>query len=78
MIPFILRGVSLLGVNSSSAPRDIRMAVWGRLSTDLKPQHLDKIVTRSIDLAELPAAFQSYIKGSVVGRTVVRIGPVAA
>ena len=78
VMPFILRGVALLGVNSSGAPRDIRMAVWARLSTDLKPRHLDKIVTRNIALAELPAAFESYIKGSVVGRTVVRIGPVAA
>lgn len=78
VMPFILRGVSLLGVNSSGAPRDIRMAVWARLSTDLKPRHLDKIVTRSIALNELPSAFESYIKGGVVGRTVVRIDPVAA
>ena len=77
VMPFILRGVSLLGVNSSAAPRDIRMAVWRRLSTDLKPRQLDKIVTRSVELAELPAVFDSYLKGSVVGRTVVRIGPVA-
>ena len=77
VMPFILRGVSLLGVNSSAAPRDIRMAVWQRLSSDLKPRHLDQIVTRSVELAELPAVFDSYLKGSVVGRTVVRIGPVA-
>jgi acrylyl-CoA reductase (NADPH) len=78
VMPFILRGVSLLGVNSSAAVRDIRMAVWARLSSDLKPRHLDRIITRSIELAELPAAFQCYLNGSVVGRTVVRIGPVAA
>jgi len=77
VMPFILRGVSLLGVNSSAAPRAVRMAVWARLSSDLKPRHLDQIVTRSIELAELPGAFQSYLTGSVVGRTVVRIGPVA-
>jgi acrylyl-CoA reductase (NADPH) len=77
VMPFILRGVSLLGVNSSAAPRDIRMAVWQRLSSDLKPRHLDQIVTRSVALAELPRVFDSYLKGSVVGRTVVRIGPVA-
>jgi len=77
VMPFILRGVSLLGVNSSAAPRDVRVAVWSRLSSDLKPRHLDRIVTRSIGLAELPAAFESFLKGSVIGRTVVRIGPVA-
>ena len=74
VMPFILRGVSLLGVNSAAAPRDIRMAVWQRLSSDLKPRHLDRIVTRSIALAELPHVFDSYLKGSVVGRTLVRIG----
>jgi len=61
VMPFILRGVSLLGVNSSAAPRDIRMAVWARLSSDLKPRHLDRIVTRNIGLAELPTAFESYL-----------------
>jgi NADPH2:quinone reductase len=77
-MPFILRGVSLLGVNSSAAPRDIRMAVWARLSSDLKPRHLDRIVTRNIELRELPAAFDSYLKSTVVGRTVVHIDPAAA
>jgi acrylyl-CoA reductase (NADPH) len=77
VMPFILRGVSLLGVNSSAALRDVREAVWSRLSSDLKPRHLDRIVTRNIDFAELPATFDSYLKGSVIGRTVVRIGAAA-
>ena len=42
VMPFILRGVSLLGINSSAMPRDVRLAVWKRLATDLKPRHLDK------------------------------------
>jgi NADPH2:quinone reductase len=78
VMPFILRGVSLLGVNSSGATREVRDAVWARLSSDLKPRHLDRIVTRSIEFNDLPAAFESYMEGSVVGRTVVRIGPAAA
>jgi acrylyl-CoA reductase (NADPH) len=77
VMPFILRGVALLGVNSSAALRDVREAVWARLSSDLKPRHLDRIVTRNIEFAELPATFDSYLKGSVIGRTVVRIGPAA-
>ena len=48
VMPFILRGVSLLGVNSSAMPRDVRIAIWKRLATDLKPRHLDKLVTRTI------------------------------
>ena len=73
VLPFILRGVSLLGINSVSTPRDLRLQVWQRLASDLKPRHLDEIVTRIIGLDQLPAAFVEYLKGSVVGRTVVRI-----
>lgn len=74
VMPFILRGVNLLGVNSSATPRDLRLKVWERVSTDLAPRHLDRIVTRTISFDELPAAFDGYLQGSVTGRTVVRIG----
>jgi hypothetical protein len=47
--------------------------VWGRIARDLKPRHLDRIVTRVIDFAELPGAFEGYLKGEVLGRTVVRM-----
>jgi acrylyl-CoA reductase (NADPH) len=73
VMPFILRGVSLLGVNSSAMPRDVRLAIWKRLATDLKPRHLDKLVTRTIPFAELPPAFDGYVKGQIQGRTVVKI-----
>ena len=73
VMPFILRGVSLLGVNSSAMPRDVRVAIWKRLATDLKPRHLDKLVTRTIGFDELPAAFDGYIKNQIQGRTVVKI-----
>jgi NADPH2:quinone reductase len=73
VMPFILRGVSLLGINSVFTPRELRLAVWKRIATDLKPRHLDQIVTRTIPFDELPGAFQAYIDGRVIGRTVVRI-----
>ncbi|HVO47295.1 MAG TPA: oxidoreductase, partial [Steroidobacteraceae bacterium] len=73
VMPFILRGVNLLGINSSATPRDARLAVWKRIATDLKPRHLDRIVTRTIRFDELPDAFRPYIDGGVVGRTVVKI-----
>ena len=73
VMPFILRAVSLLGINTSATPRDIRLAVWKRIATDLRPRHLDRIVTRTIAFDELPAAFPAYIEGGVVGRTVVKI-----
>lgn len=73
VMPFILRGVSLLGINSVYTPRALRLEVWQRLANDLKPRHLDSIVTRTIDFDELPSAFEAYLKAGIVGRTVVRI-----
>ncbi|MCE2714384.1 MAG: oxidoreductase [Acidibacter sp.] len=74
VMPFILRGVNLLGINSSATLREMRLIVWNRIATDLKPRHLDKIVTQTIDFDSLPGAFQSYLDGAVTGRTVVKIG----
>ena len=74
VMPFIIRGVNLLGINSAATLRDTRLVVWNRIATDLKPRHLDRIATRTIAFAELPQAFDAYIKGAVTGRTVVKIG----
>ena len=74
VMPFILRGVALLGINSSATRRDWRLAVWQRIATDLKPRQLARIVTRTIDFGELPQAFPDYLAGRVTGRTLVRIG----
>jgi acrylyl-CoA reductase (NADPH) len=73
VMPLILRGINLLGINSVYTPRELRLRIWQRLTSDLRPRHLDKIVTRTIELQELPQAFNQYMEGTVVGRTVVRI-----
>ena len=73
VLPFILRGVNLLGINSVVTPREVRLKVWERIATDLKPRHLEHIVTRTIDLEQLPGAFDAYLKAAVTGRTVVKI-----
>ena len=73
VLPFILRAVCLLGINSVDTPRELRQAVWGRIGSDLKPQHLDTIGQRMISFDELPDAFQGYIDGTIKGRTVVQI-----
>jgi alcohol dehydrogenase len=72
VFPFILRGVSLLGVDSGYASAALRQRVWARLGADLKPRHLDEFV-RVIGFDELPGAFAAFIAGQVKGRTVVRI-----
>ena len=73
VMPFILRGVALLGINSSATRREWRLAVWQRIASDLRPRHLERIVTRTIAFEELPQAFPAYLEGRVTGRTVVRI-----
>lgn len=73
VMPFILRAVCLLGINSVETPRDLRLTVWQRIGNDLKPRHLDVIASRSIGFDGLPDAFQDYIDGTVTGRTVVEI-----
>lgn len=73
VIPFILRGVCLLGINSVDTPRDLRLAVWSRIASDLRPQHLDRIGSQTIEFADLPDYFQAFLDGTVTGRTVVKI-----
>jgi acrylyl-CoA reductase (NADPH) len=73
LMPFLLRGVNLLGVNSAATRREKRLAVWARIAGDLAPRHLDDIVTRTVTLADLPQAFASLLDGSNAGRTLVRI-----
>ena len=74
VMPFILRAVCLLGINSVDTPRDLRLAVWSRIGGDLRPRHLDTIGSQTIGFDELPGAFQAFIDGKVTGRIVVEIG----
>jgi acrylyl-CoA reductase (NADPH) len=73
VLPFILRGVNLLGINSSATRRAERLEVWQRISGDLTPRQLDEIVTKVIEFDELPGAFQAHMDNRVTGRTVVKI-----
>ena len=72
VMPFILRGVSLLGINSIEMPREVRDNAWERLSGDLKPGKLDSIVKEVIEFEDLPKAFDKFMDGSIVGRVVVK------
>ncbi|MFS8639825.1 MAG: oxidoreductase [Symbiobacteriaceae bacterium] len=71
--PFILRGVSLLGIDSAYCPMPLRMRIWQRLATDLRPVHLDELMSREIALDELPGALEDILAGRVRGRIVVRL-----
>ena len=71
--PFILRGVSLLGIDSGYIREPYRSGVWRRLASDLRPPHLSRM-SRRIGFAELPATFDEYLAGRAKGRVVVEIG----
>ena len=77
VMPFIIRGVSLLGVASAGTARDIRDEVWRRLAGDWKPANLDAVCTRETDLDGLPAVFETMLAGGSLGRTVVRVADTA-
>lgn len=71
VLPFILRGVRLIGVSSVDTPMALRQRVWGRLAADLKPRHLDDIA-HLIALDDLPGYFARMLKGQIRGRAVVK------
>ena len=72
VLPFILRGVKLLGIDSVLCPMTTRLDVWRRLATDLKPAHLKSIAT-VIGLDDLSGAFAALLSGAARGRYVVRV-----
>ena len=72
VMPFILRSVSLIGVNME-VDSGLRHRIWERLSADLRPRRLDLIAAREVTLTELSACFDAYMAGTVTGRTVVSI-----
>jgi alcohol dehydrogenase len=71
-MPFILRGINLLGINSGFFVGDLRRQLWQRVTRDLRPRHLSDIA-QTIPFDALPRAFDQFLSGSVRGRIVVRI-----
>jgi acrylyl-CoA reductase (NADPH) len=74
VMPFILRGVNLLGINSVANSRAQRLEIWNRIASDLKPRHLDLIAHRDVAFNDLPSEFATYGDHSKLGRALVTIG----
>ena len=72
VLPFILRGVRLIGVDSGYTAMPLRKKVWERLASDLKPRHLPRIA-HTVTLEDLPHVFDALLKSSMRGRAVVRL-----
>jgi acrylyl-CoA reductase (NADPH) len=69
--PFLLRGVTLCGIDSAKCPREPRLEIWRRLANEWKLDNLAPL-RREITLSETPAAVEAMLAGNAVGRTLVR------
>lgn len=74
VFPFILRGVSLLGVDSVECPMWIRQPLWNKMAQELKPDALMDFIGSEITLDDLPRVLDQILKGEVKGRVIVKIG----
>ena len=74
VMPFILRSVNLLGINTGYFSMDLRRELWERLAGDMRPRYLEEI-SQTIDMEQLPDIFGQFLQGSSKGRIVVRLAP---
>jgi acrylyl-CoA reductase (NADPH) len=74
VFPFILRGVSCLGIDSVECPMSVRQPLWNKMAQELKPDALMEFIGREITLDELPTVLDQILKGEVKGRVIVKIG----
>ncbi|MFW7379462.1 MAG: YhdH/YhfP family quinone oxidoreductase [Oligoflexus sp.] len=74
VMPFILRGVSLLGISSANCPRSLRLQIWKNLAGPLKPDQLEAIQQETVRLEDLATVFQRMIDRQIRGRVLVEIG----
>ena len=73
VMPFILRGVSLLGTSSNNCPPELRREIWSKLAGDWKPKQLERILSRVVGLKDLMQAFDDLLHRRVVGRILVEV-----
>ncbi len=73
VMPFIIRGITLLGINSAGCPYPIRKELWERLAGGWRPRHLEKIAAPTVDLDDLSGAFEQLLAGRARGRIVVKV-----
>ena len=72
-MPFIIRGVNLLGASSANCPQDLRKKIWQRLGDDLHPNHIAKIHSQTISLNDLSKIFEKLLNNEIQGRVLVEI-----
>ena len=73
VMPFIIRGISLLGINSAQCPTRLRKTLWQKLAKQWLPPSLALICQQHISLSELPEYSEDMLAGQTIGRTLVKI-----
>lgn len=73
VLPFILRGINLLGIDSVYCPMDTRLSIWNRLATDFKLSNLEQLIQHEVTLEQLPDVLPTLLKGQARGRTIVKL-----
>ena len=73
VMPFIIRGVSLLGINSANCPTVLRKDLWQRLASQWRPERLDSLCQNILSPDQLPDCFEMMLAGQSLGRNVVKI-----
>jgi putative YhdH/YhfP family quinone oxidoreductase len=73
IFPFILRGLSLFGIDSVNCPMELRRQIWEHLASDYKPAHLE-LIEHEKSFEELSQALATILKGGMKGRTVINVG----
>lgn len=73
VLPFILRGINLLGIDSVYCPMDTRLTVWNRLATDFKLANLTELIQQEVTLEQLPGMLPTLLKGQARGRIIVKL-----
>jgi len=74
VMPFILRGASLLGIDSVTVPHPLRTQLWAQLATDWRPPYLERVLTTTVGLEGLPGVFDAMLAGKTHGRVLVDLG----
>ena len=73
VMPFIIRGVSLIGIDSPMCPYAIREEIWPRLAKEWKPRNMEMIRSNVVGLDQLSDIFGGMLEGNSLGRTVVKL-----
>ena len=73
VMPFILRGVNLLGVNSTTLPNDFKQMIWEQIAEKMIPVDIEKIITKEVLLEDAIPEFQGFLDANITGRTIIKI-----